>query len=226
MENIIQHATITGNRHCHDCSKYNYFIQPICEKQIELDKKSFENLKYNNLLINNNRYATHRYNFDNNTINEIYFQFENLVEIQYVNIYFERAFPNMIQFYNDVGQVSNMITVNNHILNYKSNCFLNTTNINTKTKKLTLQMKGYDKFHDHSIWYIEIFSNMNVNTNVNTNTNINSCVVCMENIEEKHVMIPCGHTCVCNNCHVNCAMLQKACPICRKDIIMYVKLYD
>lgn len=50
--------------------------------------------------------------------------------------------------------------------------------------------------------------------------NKDECIVCFLNIDEKHAMIPCGHTQTC----FKCATRVKNCPICRCDISSVVKL--
>ncbi len=50
----------------------------------------------------------------------------------------------------------------------------------------------------------------------------NICIVCFDNISQKYVLVPCGHTKICGNCIprlINC-------PICRKRIGQYIRFYD
>jgi hypothetical protein len=52
--------------------------------------------------------------------------------------------------------------------------------------------------------------------------NTKECCVCLEDIEEKYVLIPCGHTSICKNCIPKI----KECSICITKIINHIKIYD
>jgi hypothetical protein len=47
------------------------------------------------------------------------------------------------------------------------------------------------------------------------------CVVCKTELTLRWCMNPCGHTIVCGRC----ANKVKSCPVCKTDIIEYIKLY-
>jgi hypothetical protein len=49
------------------------------------------------------------------------------------------------------------------------------------------------------------------------------CVICLEKTKT-HVLVPCGHRCVCEACSV---MTSQQCPICRQDVIyVLAKVFD
>ena len=48
------------------------------------------------------------------------------------------------------------------------------------------------------------------------------CVVCMDN-EKTHLILPCGHYCVCAMC---LEMIDNSCPICRGEASSSVKVYE
>ena len=49
------------------------------------------------------------------------------------------------------------------------------------------------------------------------------CIICLENIKVKYVLVSCGHTNVCASCIPKC---DSKCPTCRRKIEKYIKLYD
>jgi len=49
------------------------------------------------------------------------------------------------------------------------------------------------------------------------------CCVCMERCPT-HVLVPCGHKCVCEECAPR--FLMKECPICRKVVATIIKVFD
>jgi len=51
----------------------------------------------------------------------------------------------------------------------------------------------------------------------------NDCCICFSPIEQKISLIPCGHTTVCSHCVENSC--GKKCPICREEIVQYIKIY-
>jgi hypothetical protein len=50
----------------------------------------------------------------------------------------------------------------------------------------------------------------------------NICVVCMENPRD-HIMVPCGHYCLCTSCK---RQELKACPICRTNCTQIMKVFQ
>ena len=50
----------------------------------------------------------------------------------------------------------------------------------------------------------------------------NCCVVCMD-ATKTHLMVPCGHKCVCETC---AAAITKECPICRNNITTILRVYE
>mmetsp|Transcript_77330 Transcript_77330/g.125477 ORF Transcript_77330/g.125477 Transcript_77330/m.125477 type:complete len:112 (-) Transcript_77330:481-816(-) len=53
---------------------------------------------------------------------------------------------------------------------------------------------------------------------------VNECVVCMES-EKSHILVPCGHQCVCKVCAVNLVSTKQACPVCRAPVSQVIKVY-
>jgi len=49
------------------------------------------------------------------------------------------------------------------------------------------------------------------------------CVVCLEH-SSTHVLVPCGHQCLCEHCSLNIA--PGLCPMCREPSIMAIKVYE
>lgn len=47
---------------------------------------------------------------------------------------------------------------------------------------------------------------------------ITECVVCLS-ADSTHIMIPCGHRCMCQDCSSQISKMQNRCPICRRDVI-------
>jgi len=50
-----------------------------------------------------------------------------------------------------------------------------------------------------------------------------TCVICLDN-EVNHIVIPCGHCCLCEGCS-DIKALKSKCPICRKEILIITKMY-
>jgi hypothetical protein len=50
------------------------------------------------------------------------------------------------------------------------------------------------------------------------------CCVCLEH-PASHVMVPCGHVCVCHSCEGFVTNGDKLCPICRVPVITVVKVF-
>ncbi|ATZ81076.1 RING-finger domain-containing protein [Bodo saltans virus] len=52
----------------------------------------------------------------------------------------------------------------------------------------------------------------------------NECVICYEIIQEKMVLVPCGHTNICKICFAKIKKLQ--CPICTNNVTMQIKIFE
>lgn len=52
-------------------------------------------------------------------------------------------------------------------------------------------------------------------------TNFNKCCVCYNQLEVKKVIVPCGHTNLCDNCYKKI----NECPICKTPIQNFIRLY-
>jgi len=50
----------------------------------------------------------------------------------------------------------------------------------------------------------------------------NDCCMCFGKINDKYVMIPCGHARTC----ISCANMLNNCPLCRKNIEKVIKVFD
>ena len=50
------------------------------------------------------------------------------------------------------------------------------------------------------------------------------CVVCMGR-NSTHIVVPCGHHCICAQCSSNIKARQQSCPICRQTIDSIIKVY-
>jgi len=55
-------------------------------------------------------------------------------------------------------------------------------------------------------------------------TVVNECVVCMDS-KKSHVLVPCGHVCVCKVCAGNIVATKQACPVCRARVEQVIKVY-
>ena len=53
----------------------------------------------------------------------------------------------------------------------------------------------------------------------------NNCSICFE-FSRNHAMIPCGHKITCGDCAAKLLMGSGHCPVCRKDIIDILQVYD
>ena len=49
------------------------------------------------------------------------------------------------------------------------------------------------------------------------------CVICLD-AAKTHLLVPCGHRCVCANCGPS--LEGKPCPVCRERCVMVVKVWD
>ena len=50
------------------------------------------------------------------------------------------------------------------------------------------------------------------------------CAVCMG--QKNHVLIPCGHLCVCEHCAGSIMASIKQCPVCRSAVAQILKVYS
>jgi len=53
------------------------------------------------------------------------------------------------------------------------------------------------------------------------------CVVCLVG-ERTHILIPCGHMCLCSTCCDDLMVARvgnRVCPICREDAVMSARVY-
>lgn len=50
---------------------------------------------------------------------------------------------------------------------------------------------------------------------------ITECVVCLS-ADSTHIMIPCGHRCMCQDCSSQIGKMHNRCPICRRDVISVI----
>ena len=51
------------------------------------------------------------------------------------------------------------------------------------------------------------------------------CIVCLDG-ERDHVLIPCGHLCLCGDCAASYGADDAECPLCRKTVEMVVKTFS
>ena len=51
-----------------------------------------------------------------------------------------------------------------------------------------------------------------------------TCVVCLD-MPSTHAMVPCGHLCVCAECHPKLPA-QSPCPICRSHVYNIIRIHD
>ena len=52
----------------------------------------------------------------------------------------------------------------------------------------------------------------------------NECAVCMGH--KDHILIPCGHVCVCEQCANSIMASSKQCPVCRSTVMHICKVYS
>ena len=50
------------------------------------------------------------------------------------------------------------------------------------------------------------------------------CVICMDQ-QNSHIMVPCGHQCVCQSCADRITEDGETCPICRAAVTMTIAVY-
>jgi len=54
---------------------------------------------------------------------------------------------------------------------------------------------------------------------------VSECVVCLEH-DADYILIPCGHQCVCKKCAELISVNQQGCPVCRKHIDLFTRVYS
>ena len=54
---------------------------------------------------------------------------------------------------------------------------------------------------------------------------IPECVICTDAVAD-HVLVPCGHKCVCPDCAELLNIQSQPCPICRAEIRSAIKVYE
>lgn len=59
---------------------------------------------------------------------------------------------------------------------------------------------------------------------VNTFQDDKTCVVCMDN-DKNHVIVPCGHACLCGECADLFKNSEQKCPLCKADIMTITKIF-
>jgi len=115
----------------------------------------------------------------------------------------------------------------------------NVVNLSSENKKLlqlnlnlNKSIKKYKKYTDdliqeHESILLEVISENNrINNNLATISEAKSinnaflCVVCIHNVRDI-ILLPCNHNILCNECLIQ----LKECPICRKNIDSYTKVY-
>ena len=60
--------------------------------------------------------------------------------------------------------------------------------------------------------------------NVDVINDDKTCVICMDN-KKDHVIVPCGHACLCGDCVEMFKDGQQKCPLCKADIMTVTKVY-
>ena len=46
------------------------------------------------------------------------------------------------------------------------------------------------------------------------------CVICLQETKT-HLLVPCGHQCVCGPCSEQISAASRTCPVCRADVAMW-----
>jgi len=54
---------------------------------------------------------------------------------------------------------------------------------------------------------------------------VKECVICTDN-ETTHIVIPCGHKCLCEECSKSFPMQMMKCPMCRVDIESVIRVFE
>lgn len=105
--------------------------------------------------------------------------------------------------------------------------------INDWIEILYLNEIGYIKITDCGTLQVEKFEEKPIDNSVINNVidnvvkdvinSVKDCCVCLEKIDEKYVLIPCGHTSICVKC---IKKINKKCPICVQKFETFIKIYD
>ena len=62
------------------------------------------------------------------------------------------------------------------------------------------------------------------NISKNYDSNDKNCIICVEKIADC-IILPCGHVCACSSCLKNWFKNKKICPICRKEVSSFQKVF-
>ncbi len=89
-----------------------------------------------------------------------------------------------------------------------------TSSIDSTSKATTIEIKEGAKSTKPSI------SNKNEHNQTNDSSPANPCVLCLTD-ERRLACIPCGHLATC----VPCGHSLRSCPICRREIEAFVRIY-
>ena len=95
--------------------------------------------------------------------------------------------------------------------NENNNLFVQNQKLTKENKELRQELLDSDNCYD-----IPDIPNIPVNSD----NGHGECVVCLVNRAD-HVLLPCGHVCVCKGC----ASLLNRCPICRQNILERKHVY-
>jgi len=57
------------------------------------------------------------------------------------------------------------------------------------------------------------------------NLEVKECVICTDN-ETTHIVVPCGHKCLCEDCSKSFPMQMMKCPMCRVDIGSVIRVFE
>ncbi len=92
----------------------------------------------------------------------------------------------------------------------------------TKDQIKIPEKKGIFKLNSKIIQKSNKPSNKKSNKKDQEDDESNECVICLESLAIMAI-IPCGHKCLCENCHSK--MFNLSCPICRKSIEKICRIY-
>lgn len=67
-------------------------------------------------------------------------------------------------------------------------------------------------------------SDIRIVDNESEETEIKNCVICLDG-KPNHVLVPCGHLCLCQGCKSNYNQFNSICPICRVKIQSIIKIF-
>jgi len=112
---------------------------------------------------------------------------------------------------NKVHALNNIITHITHhqkILHYKINTFI------SNTKQFLKLKKKYEKELEEK--------RANIKQALNTIPLNKKCAICL-NYPKTHIIVPCGHKCVCGDCKDK---IKDSCPICRQQIETIIKVFE